>query len=173
MSKNQSSLLFDWCVMHLFRYVPISFVRYSPSILRPTLQRSRQRFDIGQHVCRLFAASLRHLCCMFWVHSGRSHLCRIFVASLVASVASACFATSRVPSFTASVAPDPGWLATPGFTELHKAPHFPKCPSSKTSICEHFIQSKNTIFQKCPNYKNKVCPKMPFLQNAGLHKCPT
>ena len=96
-SKNQFSLLFERCVMHLSVCPNFFRVRYSPSILRPTLPRFRQRFEIGQHLgrifafplCRIFAASLPHLCRIFaasllyvlgafWPFASLPHLCRIF-----------------------------------------------------------------------------------------------
>ena len=102
-------------------------------------------------VPRLCVSILPHLCRMFWVHSGRSHF---WLHLLLLE----CFAASRVPSLTTLVALGrTRLLATPGFTELHKAPYFQKCPSSKkTSICEHFTSVP----------KHKIS-KMPQLQNQG------
>ena len=158
--------------MHLSVCPNFFRVRHSPSILRPILQRSRQRFEIGQHLCRMFPSSLPHLCAptlphlchifaaclLFWVHSGRSHLCHIFAASLVASCGVFCRITRLI--FTAS------WLlATPGFTGLHKAPYLPKCP--------HFTSvQKHDISKKCPNHKNEVCPKMPFYKTLDCTGAP-
>ena len=73
-SKNQSSPLFDLCAMHLWVCPNFFRVRYSPSMLRPTLQRSRQRFEIGKHLCSMLAA------CFFmeWnegTQSNQSGLC--------------------------------------------------------------------------------------------------
>ena len=76
-----------------------------------------------------------------------------------------CFAPHVSHLLQHSVALGRTWLlATSGFTQLHKAPHFQKCPSSKTSI---------TIFQTCFNFKNKFYPKLLLLENAGPHECPT
>ena len=133
-SQNQSLLQIDLCVMHLSVCHNFFRVRHSPSILRLTLQRSRQRIEIGQHLCIMFASL---------------HLCRIFAACFGCILAVLhlwlhfwlhlllleCFAASRVPSLTTLVALGrTRLLATPGFTELHKAPYFQKCPSSKKNI---------------------------------------
>ena len=150
----------------IFGYVPISFVCAAPhhccdplcngpasglkleSIFAACLPHLCRIFAFL--LCRIFAASLpyllQHLCCMFWVR----------LLLLV------CFATSRVPSFTASVAPGRTWLlATPGFTDLHKAPHVPKCLSSKTSVCEKNIPK--TRYSKLPQpQKPGLSPKCPY-----------
>ena len=117
-----------------------------------------------QHVCRIFAASLRSYIAFLF--------CRIFATSLL-HVLGAFWPFASLPhlwlhQLLLVCFAGRTWLlaATPGFTELHKAQHYPQCPSSKTSICERFICSKNTIFQTCAIYKNKVCPKMTILQNA-------
>ena len=133
-SQNQSMLQFDCIATH--------FSTFPPAV-------------------RNWTASLPHLCRMFAAYFGCILAVRIFAASFASGV----FCTARVPSFTALVALGRTWLlATSGFTELHKAPHFQKCRSSNTSI---------TIFQTCFNFKNKFYQKLLLFQNAGPHKCPT
>ena len=90
LSKNQSSLLFDRFVMHLSVCPNFFRVRYSPSILRPTLQHvpaSGLKFD------NIFAACLPHLCriCAFL-------LCCIFAACFVCILAARIFVESLAAS---------------------------------------------------------------------------
>ena len=137
----------------------------------------------------MFAASLRHLCHIFAFLLCRifaaslPHLCRIFAASSphlwlhlwLHLLLLECFATSRVSSFTALVAPGRTWLvATPGFTELHKAPHVPICPSSKTSICEHFTLVQKHNISNMPQLRKQGLSNMPLLQKRWITQvCPT
>ena len=108
----------------------------------------------------LLCPSLLHVLGAFWPF-----------ASLVASfLLLVCFAASRVPSFTAFVAPGRTWLlATPGFAELHKAPHFPKLLSSNTSLCEHFYLSTKTLFFKYALTTKTRFVQVPYVkQNTAL-----
>ena len=139
MSKNQSSPLFDRCVMHLWVCPNFFRVRCSPSLLRPTLQRSRQRFEIGKHLCSMFAASLPAFAASLphphlpFFAASLPHLCRSFAFLLLgASFASGVFCNITCPIFYSISRSWPHLAA--GHSWFHRPPQsttFPKMPEFK------------------------------------------
>ena len=140
-------------------------VHRSPSILRPNLQRSRQRFEIGQHLCRMFAARFE---CILAVRIFAATLAQLWLHLKLLW----CFAASRVPSFAASVALGRTWLlAILSFTELHKAPHFQKCPFL-TSMCEHLTSVQQHDISKMLNVKMQSLPNNALITKRLITLVP-
>ena len=152
-SKKQSSLLFDWCVMHLFRCVQISFVcaarhRYCDPLCN--VPASALKLD------SIFAASLRSNFAAFLLHvlgavfafaSLAACLPHLWLQPWLQLLLLECFALSRVPSFHRigrswqRLAAGHSW-----FHRVPQAPHFPKCPSSKTSQLVNILCSPKTRY---------------------------
>ena len=155
MSKNQSSQSFDWCVMHLFRYVPTSFVcatRHLHCDPLCNVPASALKLD------SIFAASLPHL----W---------RIFGCMFFFWV----FCNITYPVFYSNSRSWPH-LAAGGHSWFHRAPqfpHFPKCPSSKTSIGEHFyLVQIHDSFKNAPNTKTRFVRKCPYYKTLDSLSAP-
>ena len=99
------------------------------------------------------------------------HLCHIFGCMFCFWV----FCNITYPVFYSNSRSWPH-LAACGHSWFHRAPqtpHFPKCPSSKTSICEHFyLVQIHDSFKNAPNTKTRFVRKCPYYKTLDSLSAP-